>query len=360
LHPFEKEFFMLAPITHYLPITTIRRSRLLPVPGRVVARKGQKVNATDVIAEANLAPEHLLLDLARGLGLPPNKADASLQYRAGEEVQEGDVIAGPVGIARRVIRAPRSGRIVLAGSGQVLLEVESRHFELRAGLPGIVTELIPDRGVEIETTGALIQGVWGNGPIDIGLLGVVSANPQDELTAQQLDVSQRGLVIVGGYCGAGEALEYAADIPLRGLIIPSMDSTLVPQALKLRIPVVVLEGFGNIPMNNTAYKLLATNDRREVVVNAESRDRYANTRPEIVIPLPASSQLPLPNETDTFSLGQLVRITSAPYRGTIGTISALLPGRTTLKSGIRVVAAEVRLEGGEDTVLPLTNLEVLE
>ena len=349
-----------SPITHFLPITTIRRSRLLPIPGKVVARKGQKVNATDVIAEANLAPEHLLLDIARGLGLPASKADTFIQHHAGDEVQEGDVVAGPVGVARRVVRAPRPGHVVIAGSGQILLEVESQHFELRAGIPGVVTELIPDRGAEIETTGALIQGIWGNGHIDIGLLSVLASFPQDELSPDRLDVSLRGLVIMGGFCGKAEVLQNAADIPLRGLILSSLDSSLVSLAAKMRYPIVVIEGFGNIPMNSTAYKLLSTNDRREVVVNAESWDHYANVRPEIVIPLPASHQLALPNETDSFTPGQQVRVISAPYRGTIGTIHSLLPGRTALKSGIRALAADVRLESGESAVLPLTNLEVLE
>ncbi len=351
---------MISPITHYLPVTNVRRARLLPIPGRVTVRKGQKVGATDVVAEANLAPEHLLLEVGRGLGLPANKADTFIQRRAGEEVGEGDLIAGPVGIARRVIRSPRAGRVVLAGGGQVLIEVDSRPFELKAGVPGIVTDLVPDRGVVIETTGALVQGVWGNGRIDVGLLSVVARSPQDNLTADRLDVSQRGLVILGGHCESQDVLTNAADIPLRGLILSSMASDLVPVATRMNYPIILIEGFGIIPMNPIAYKLLSTNERREVAVVAEEWHRLSETRPEVIIPLPSSSQLPLPNETDHFNAGQQVRILAAPYKGMTGTLVGLRPGLVALPSGVRAYAADVRLENGESNVVPLANLEVLE
>jgi len=351
---------MLAPVTHVLPITTIRRLRLLPFDGRVLVRKGQDVRSTDVIAEANLAPEHLLLDVARGLGLPANQADEYFQRHAGDRVSEGDVIAGPVGLARRVVRTPKPGRVVVAGSGQVLLELDSPSFELKAGIPGVVIELVTDRGVEIETTGALIQGVWGNGRVDSGLLTNISRSPQDILTSDRLDVSHRGAIILGCHCADAEVLSAAADIPLRGIILASMDASLIPLANRMRYPIILLEGFGNIPMNSVAFKLLSTSERREVAINAEAWERFEGLRPEVVIPLPASHMLPLPKEIETFSKGQKVRFVGALRKSMVGTLVALRPGLTTLTSGIRVPAAEVRLESGEDVVLPLANLEVLD
>ena len=350
---------MLSPITHFLPITTIRRERLLPVQGRVIVRKGQKVGATDTIAEARLAPQHIVLEIARGLGIASSKADAALQFQVGEEISEGDLVAGPVGLGRKVIRSPRNGKVVVAGGGQVLIEVESHPFELKAGIPGLVTELITDRGAEIETTGALIQGLWGNGHIDFGLLTVLVEDPSGTLSADMLDVSHRGAVVLGGYCGSSDLIEMAAEIPLRGLILSSMDSALIPLASKVSVPIIVLDGFGQIPMNATAFKLLSTNERREVAINAEGKDRFSTSRPEIVIPLPASGQLSLPVEMGEFSAGQLVRVVSGPHKAKTGTLVALRPGLSVLASGIRAEAGDVRLESGETTLFPLANLEVL-
>lgn len=350
---------MIAPVRHILPLTTIRRERVLPIPGRVVVRKGQRVGATDSVAEAKLNPEHLLLDVARGLKLSEEKADQAIQCKPGEKVADGDVLAGPVGITKRVIRAPKNGRVVLTGGGQILLEVENQPYELKAALPGTIVELLEQRGAIVEGTGALIQGVWGNGRIDFGLMHVLAKSPDDVLTPDQLDVSLRGSIVLAGHCDNLEVLKSAAELPLRGLILASIDISIVTAAARMRIPVVVIEGFGKIPMNSAAYKLITTNDQREVAVNAEQWNPFSGTRPEVFIALPAPGELPQPPETVEFSEGQQVHIVRAPYAGKIGTIVELRPGTTILPNGLATQAALVQVEGSESALIPLANLEVL-
>ncbi len=351
---------MLAPVIHILPLTTIQRERLLPVAGRIVVRKGQKVSASDVVGEARLNTEHLLLDIARGLGISYEKADSQIQCKPGERVLQGDVLAGPIGLAKRVVRAPRDGRVIVAGGGKVLLELDDVLYELKAGLPGTVSALLKDRGVMIQTTGALIQGVWGNGHVDYGLMFFLARAQDDILTSDRMDVSLRGSVIVGGYCEDVEVLKTAADITLRGLILASLDPSLMPVAEKMSYPIIVLEGLGRIPMNSVTYNLLSTNERRELSLNAQKWDRYQGKRPEIIIPLPAPGELPLPPETDLFTVGQQVRVVSAPYISQIGTIVELRSGMTTLPNGLYAPAAGIQFDTGEKSVVPLANLEVIE
>ena len=350
---------MLAPVTHILPLTTIRRERRLPIPGKVVARKGQKVSATDTLAEAILSPSHLQLDITRGLGVQAEDADQYIQCKPGTQVAEGDILAGPVGLTRRVVRSPRSGKVVLVGSGQVLLEVQGKPFELKAAISGSIASLIPDRGAIVETTGALIQGVWGNGNIDSGLMNVLAKEEAHTLTTDQLDVSYRGSVILAGHVASSEVIKSAMELPLRGLILASMAPELLTIARKAQFPILLLEGFGFHPMNPVAFKLLSTNLQRDVVVNAEAWDIYAGTRPEVIIPLPSSGEVSLPRDTDYFSPGQKVRVIRAPYLGEIGTLQELRE-MAVFPSGVRSEAAEIRLENGNVAVLPLMNLEVLE
>ena len=150
-----------------------------------------------------------------------------------------------------------------------------------------------------------------------------------------------------------------AELPVRGLILSSLLPSLLSTGYQMRYPILVLDGFGATPMNSAAFKLLTTNNKREVTVNAEHFDRYSGHRPEAVIPLPVSSDPPEPNPYVTFAVGQTVRMRRPPNAGMIGTISSLRRGLSTLPSGLRAPAADVRLENGETVLAPLVNLEVV-
>ena len=350
---------MLAPVLHVLPLATIIRERTLPVAGKVNAHVNQRVNPTDVIAEANYAREHVLFDVARTFGVSPTAADKMIRVNTGDRVMQGAMVAESGGLLSRSIKAPRAGRVMIVGSGQVLMEVGDTRVELRAGLPGMVTQIIAERGVVIRTSGALVQGVWGNGRIDNGLMVSLLEKPDDILTADRLDVSLRGSVILGGHVRDVETLRVAAELPIRGLVISSLLSSLIIPAYQMRYPILVLDGFGALPMNSAAFKLLTTSNKREATVNAEHFDRYSSNRPEVIIPLPVSTEPEEPNSYEAFAVGQTVRMRRPPHAGAIGSISNVHPGLSSLPSGLRARAADVKLENGETVLVPLVNLEVV-
>jgi hypothetical protein len=350
---------MLAPVTHILPLTVIRKERVLPVPGRVIVRQGQQVAPRDVIAEAKLAPEHVLLNIASSLGVSIERADNLIQCVAGNDVAQGDLIAGPIGLARRVVRSPVNGQIMLAGEGQVLIQVDKTPYELQAGISGTVSQLIPERGAVIETTGALIQGFWGNGRFDFGLVHIKLDNPEDVLTSDNIDVSLRGTIVLGGHCQDVAVLQKAADVPIRGLVLSSMPSNLIPAARAVDYPIIVLEGFGKLPVNPISYNLLTTHQNREISLSAEPFNAYKGQRPEVIIPLPTSRELDPPMLLEDFSEGQRIRILRAPYQARIGTVELLYNEPVEFPSGIRALGAQVGLDDGESVRVPLANLEVI-
>ncbi|MDD5369309.1 MAG: hypothetical protein PHQ40_09495 [Anaerolineaceae bacterium] len=351
---------MIAPLTHILPLTTIRRERLLPANGRVLVHAGQKVLASDVLAECHPHNPHLLFDTAYGLGVTPQEADTLAQRKTGDRVIKGDVLAGPVGLLNRVVRAPENGVVKVVGEGQLLMEIEGAAFELRAGMPGVVAEVIPDRGAIIEATGALIQGVWGNGKTDNSLLVVLAHAPDEEFTAKQMDVGMRGSVLLAAILMKEEALQTAIGLPLRGLILASMPAQLIPLAQQAPFPIILLEGFGRIPLNPVAYSILTTNEQRDVTVNAAAWDHQTGIRPEVVIPLPTSSPVPPPPETTSFAPGQTIHVRRGAFAGQTGTLANLRNGLSQYPSGVRAPAAAIHLTSGEKAIIPLINLEVIE
>jgi len=350
---------MLAPVLHIVGLTSIVRERLLPVAGTVTVRLNQKVGAMDVIAETSWSREHVLLDVARKLKVHPATADKLIRCKVGDQLAASAEVATSKGMFSRSARAPREGRVVAVGGGQVLMEVGQSKFELRAGLPGIVVEVIPERGAVIQTAGALVQGLWGNGRMDAGQLVNISDGPDGVLTKARLDVSLRGSILLAGMVNDSETLQAAGEMPVRGLILSSLNPTLIPAAREMRYPIMLTDGFGSMPMNAAAYKLLSTNAKREITLNAEAFNRYSGTRPEVIIALPISTDPPPARDMEEFSLGQQVRLRRPPGMGTIGVIAALKPGLTMLPSGLRAPAAEIRLENGELVVAPLVNLEVV-
>lgn len=352
---------ILAQTSYVIPLTTIYRQRVLSVPGRVLVRQGQKVAPQDILAQAILGSEHVLLDVGRGLRVPARKAEKFIDRVAGEQVAEGDVIAtGPRGLVTRTVRAPCDGRIVYIRNGQVLLQKSTSPFELQAGYAGVVSELVPDRGAVIEVSGALVQCVWGNGKSDFGLMQLAAQDPRSILKPEKIEVSQRGAVIIGGYLEDAETLAVSADVPVRGLILASMSVRLVDLAMSMPFPILLTEGFGQLPMNLAAYRLLSTNINRDASVNADIYNTYDGRRPEVIIPLPISGKPISPPLPRIYAADQKIRLVRAPFASQVGTILAILPGLTAFPNGLRTPAADVRLETGERVIAPLANLEVLE
>ncbi len=350
---------MQAPFTHFIPAADFLRERSLAMDGRIIARRGQQVNPIDVVAESLLRPEHILLDISKGLGMEPKEADHFIQHRAGDEVDEGDVIAGPVGIGRRVVRVPKSGTVVMAGGGQVLMELEGKYTELVAGYPGVIADIIGDRGVVIQSTGSLIQAAWGNGKINYGLLNLLAHAPDELLTGGMMDASLRGAVILGSCCEDERVLTLGNEMPIRGLILASMDAQLAPLALQMDYPIVLIEGFGRLPLNQKAFDIFVSGAMRETAVIAEPWDRTANTRPEVVIALPEGASTEALNDSISFDVGQVVRVISSSYKSQVGTLTNLQPGLTVLPSGLRAPTAGVRFLNGDVVQVPLANLEVI-
>jgi len=350
---------MSSQMTQIYPLTLIQRNRLLPVPGEINVRPGQKVHPSDVVAQATIPSRHYLVDVGRVLGArTADAAESLITRKPGETLEKHDIIAETGGLFSHVIRTPGPGRIVSIHNGRVLIEAESEQIEIKAGFAGQVSRVIAERGVSIETYGALVQGVWGNDRIGFGPLTVDENCLDGELTSAGLGITTRGTVILAGVCASEDILSLAESVGISGLILGSMPAAMIPTVQVLPFPVILLSGFGKMGIDEVSRQVLETNAGREVSINAMRWNRLTGDRPEIYIPLPAEAE---PAITDSaYSVGQKVRVHSGAYAGRVGSIEQIMPGLTQLPSGLRSSSARVRFDQRSSDLFPLVNLDIVQ
>jgi hypothetical protein len=220
-----------------------------------------------------------------------------------------------------------------------------------------------ERGVVIETTGALLEGVWGNGQDQFAVMRTIGSGPQEALLPEHIEAGLRGTLLAVGTLQDPAILKQLTDTSIRGLILGSLRAELLPVVQKWNIPVLVTDGFGTQGFSLPAYTLLASNNGREVWLNACAWERYANHRPEAIIPLPSPGQSPQPPaDGEALQMGKRVRVARGPLAGQAGTITALSDRPATIHSGLRARVAAVEFEAGNvpPTFIPFANLEILE
>ncbi|MFQ6102363.1 MAG: hypothetical protein ACE5OS_14190 [Anaerolineae bacterium] len=343
--------------TQVTPLTNVRRERILPAPGEVLAHVGQRVEPMQIIARANLPGDFRILPLARLLDVPASRVKRHLRANLGDEVREGQVIAKRF---TRSVKSPIDGVITASGGGRMLIEAQPTPFELRAYIPGVVSNVLRDTGVVIEVTGAVVEGVWGTNGESFGLLKRLVKSPDESLRAEAMDPSCRGAILVGGSGLDNAALEMAQDLQVRGIVTGGLLPELVSQVKQLSFPIVVTEGIGTAPMSTPIFRLLATNDGREAAISGRAQSCWGVVRPEIIIPLPAEAVPPTQTQPGApLTVGARVRVVRAPYMGAVGTIVALPAHARLIDTGARVRGAEVNLNQKKPIFVPLANLEVL-
>lgn len=348
---------MFAPVVHYLRQTNIRRSRMLFRPGRVMVTSGQRVAPNDVIAEVPNPASHFFLDIRKSLGLDTFTAEELIQRKPGERLMKGDILAETGGAFSRVVRAPCDCQISEINSGVMMMITEGEPVQILAGLTGFAREYTPEFGAIVESGGALVQGVWGNGKTNTGMVSILCDSPDQELTTRQLEASVKGCVAIAGFCAAAEPLRLAAEMDLHGLILSAINPDLLGQVDNLDFPIMLIEGFGKQPMNPAAFAIFHEFEKREAAVHACSWNKMTGERPEVLIPF--QNQALEPAEVDEFAPGQQVHIKLPPINGEVGTILERNQGLTELSNGLRTPTALLRMQNGERMIVPLANLELI-
>lgn len=350
------------PETRVLPLTVLRRERVLPMPGKVLVAPGEKVQAAQTVAEADISGEVSVINVGQLLRVSAARAHKYVKVREGEDVSIDNVIAAKGLLASGRVKSAVNGFVyrIDKATGRVLIKVISRPYELSAYLPGTITSIIPNYGVVVEASGALIQGALGFGGEAFGVLQIAAKRATDPLKVRALDVAMNGAIVVGGAYFDEAVLAQAIQLKVRALIVGSIDGSLLDAARAAPFPIILTEGLGRIPMSAPIFKLLKSSVGREAAISAATRTRWGVHRPEILIPLPADTRSEPPAFGMPLAMGVRVRVLRGSRRGRVGQVTALPERAQTIESGARVLCAEVDLSGDDGRVMvPFANLEIM-
>lgn len=354
--------------------TVITRERSIPsgLNGSVIVSEGEFVRADDVVISGKRPADFLIVDVASALKMQPDdeRLNEILTLEIAQELTAGELLGTPIkGVSKRLMpKAPEDSVVRLVEHGRVILEIDPQDVEIEAGLTGQVVSVDEYAGLVIETTGTLIQCAWGNGQRNsCGFAfepGFEEDNPEfDGLEAiADLEITlspYRGKCIVLMRPITALDLDVIAAQELGGLVAPSMSPRLIPHAMEMSVPIILTEGFGDMPPAAYLYELLYERINTPAVFDARTPSSQQNEHPEILIPINPDRQVPEPAIDRPLEINARVRIRRAPHAGRVGLVVDLPEIPLTIANGLRVLCAQIKLQSGELVMVPRANLEML-
>jgi hypothetical protein len=291
----------------------LKKERILPLKGKVLVKKGDKVKAEDLVAETLLPGKVVPFNISNKLGVTP---PMHMQY----------------------------------------------------------VEVIPEEGVIIENKSAYIQGIFGIGGERFGEIKMLVDSPEQSLDAKMIDDSCKDKIIVCGTMVSYAVIKKAQEVGVCGIITGGIDDRDLKQLLgynigvaitgheEVGLTIVVTEGFGEINMAKKTYGLLKQFDGHKASIHGITQIRAGVMRPEIIIPIKFKEEELTEPETrmSTLEIGTTIRVIRQPNFGVIGKVTGLPEQLTKVESETLVRILEAELENGEKVTLPRANVEVIE
>jgi hypothetical protein len=338
---------------------TIRRARKLSFPGQVLVNKGEKVSPDAIIAQGKLPGGIMMLDVAKGLRLPPEEIRSCLTRQIGERVQEGDEIARCEGTFPRLVRAPAVGQLVECHQGNVVLTTDEMMTSLKAGMLGEVEKIMPEYGAIIVTWGCLVQGLWGNNRMGSGVLHVLESSTERPLGLLDLELMSNGEVIVTDVCPSADVLEKMLAKRISGVIAGVCQPGMIPVLEKSEVPVLILQGFGINKPDVFTMAMFSAHEGKIATIDTHQGDAFFTNCPEVIIPQDKGDYVEDAPLRGSLAIGQEVRIFSGPASGQAGIVTAISEMQHTFPSGISGDTASVYLEDDQEVLVPSKNLMIL-
>lgn len=361
--------------------TTIIKTRRLPLKGTVLSTTGTWVTPSDKVARAELPGIMQPIKVASKLGIEPSEVPALLTVKVGDKVNRGDIVAitkGMWGLFKSECKSTTTGTVELISNitGNVGIREAPTPIEVDAYIPGKIIEVLDGEGVVIEAHGALIQGIFGIGGERRGEIMMITAGPDDPITADMITSAHAGKIIVGGSNLSGDALRKAHELGVTGIVVGGIvDKDLIDYLgydigvaitghEDIPLTLVLTEGFGTIAMAGRTFNLLKSLTGKIASICGATQIRAGVIRPEVIVADDTENAggTAADEVVPSFSLepGTNIRIIREPYFGLLATVTALPHHLVVVGSGAEVRVLEAKLNTTGDIVtVPRANVEIV-
>ncbi|MCK4821273.1 hypothetical protein KA005_36240, partial [bacterium] len=210
--------------------------------------------------------------------------------------------------------------------------------DMKAHYWGTIHKIIPPSGVEIEFGGYVLEGAFGTGDVAWGKLVHNTADVKSNILFSEYLSSQ----------DISKVIEYQP----AGFIASSIDYEGIELLEKHRVTSIIIEGFGNLQINEDYKNLLKQASGRDIILKAATQVRAGVVRPEIIIP----------SDKEFYKhkkAKEKISIIWGQYYGKKGVMKGS-PHYTETSSGIKTWVCDVLCDDGKVITVPLSNLHSIE
>jgi hypothetical protein len=357
----------------------LRKERILPLKGKVLVKKGDKVKADDFVAETLLPGKVIPFNLANKLGVDPKFMKDYIKIKEGDILKKGTLLAethGFLGMFKSVVKSPIEGELesISTLTGQLLMREPKIPVQVKAFIDGIVVEVIENEGVIIENKSAYVQGIFGLGGETNGEIKVIVPSNEAVVDIKDVDESCKDKIIVCGAMVPLKVIRKAQEVGVAAIISGGIDDQDLKKLLgynigvaitgheEIGLTIVVTEGFGTIKMAKKTFDLMKQFEGHQTSIHGFTQIRAGVMRPEIIIPLEFDEDELQVEEAKMSELliGTTIRVIRQPNFGLIGKVTGLPEELTSVESETMVRILEAELEDGQKVTLPRANVEVID
>ncbi len=322
--------------------------------GTVVVRTGDEVQRGDIIAETRLPERFLVYDVMNQLKLSSSNVEKYIHRLVGESFVPGDVIAQKPGLFSRLFRARQNGKVVSIRDGKIGLALGEAIETVSAPFPGVITEIIYQRGAVIAALGSVAEAILsGNKPAT------------GELIFTRLDLDHRkhleNEAVLAGKIVFCQSIEHVQQLtalieaePI-GLVLGSVSPRVYKNLRNSKMPWLLLGGFGIHELDSQTLSILDLM-RGETVYLVEARTDY----PPMLVCLKnldeKSPDLFSQHEDKEVRIGSRVKLWGQPYQGRVGWVIELPKEPEESACGEMMMPVVVRLTDELTVRVPQENL----